>query len=120
MSTCDYELATPPEAPRARELWLQHAIGFALFEDVRGYATEHIDPELPPDARAAVQKGIDDAIYGLMMVIDGVTGDLTNSTHGVELGFIARLVRRDDSGERAVVSELDLLNGDGMCMGYHG
>jgi hypothetical protein len=119
MATCDYELAAPPEAPRQRELWLQHAIGFMLFEDVRGYATEQIDPGLAPEARAAVQKGIDDAVYGLMMVIDGVTGFLSNSTHGVELGVVARLVRRDDSGERSVVSELDLAQGDGMCMGYH-
>jgi hypothetical protein len=31
--------------------------------------------------RAAAQKGIDDAVYGLMMVIEGVTCGLSNSSH---------------------------------------
>ena len=32
MSTSDFELATPPTGVRQRELWLQHAAGFILFE----------------------------------------------------------------------------------------
>ncbi len=50
-----------------------------LFEDVRAYALEQIDPKLPPDVRAAAEKSIDDAVYGLMMVIDGVNGFLRNA-----------------------------------------
>ena len=70
MASNQYELATPPENPGALELWLQHAAGRIFFEDMRGYAIERIDSQLLPEARAAAQKGIDDAVYGLMMIID--------------------------------------------------
>ena len=120
MATYNYQLAGPPESKRARELWLQHAVGFILFEDIRRYALDQIDPRLAPEARVAVQKGIDDAVYGLMMVIDGVTGALSNDSDQVELSIIARHVRKDQKGESAVINELDLARGDGVCMGYHG
>jgi hypothetical protein len=109
----------PPTEPRAPELWLQHAAGFIIFEDVRRYAMERIDPALPDEARDAVQKGIDDAVYGLMMVIDGVTGGLSNTNRTVYIDFLVRLATRGDS-EGGLLSEVDLRQGDGMCMGYHG
>lgn len=118
MATFEHELADAPAEPRARELWLQHAAGFIVFEDVRRYAMERIDPSLTGEARAAVQKGIDDAVYGLMMVIDGVSGRLSNATHNVYIDFFVRLANR---GEKMnVESEVDLRHGDGMCMEYHG
>jgi hypothetical protein len=120
MATWPHELVEAPTEPRARELWLQHAAGFIILEDVRRYAMERIDPALPDDVRAAIQKGIDDAVYGLMMVIDGVTGGLSNASHTVYIDFIARLASRGDSGSCDVQSEIDLRQGDGMCMGYHG
>ena len=120
MATWQHELIDPPTEPRARELWLQHAAGFIVFEDVRRYAMERIDPSLPDEVRAAVQKGIDDTVYGLMMVVEGVTGGLSNASHTVYIDFIARLAARGDSENGGVLSEVDLRQGDGMCMGYHG
>lgn len=81
---------------------------------------ERIDPALTDESRAAVQKGIDDALYGLMMIIDGVTGGISNASHTVYIDFIVRLATRDDSEDGGILSEVDLRNGDGMCMGYHG
>lgn len=118
MATFEHELAAAPTDPRRRELWLQHAAGFIIFEDVRRYAMEQIDPALTGEARAAVQKGIDDAVYGLMMVIDGVSGGLSNENHSVFIDFIVRIATRGN--EQVVESEVDLRGGDGMCMGYHG
>jgi len=121
MATHNYQLAGPPESKRARELWLQHAVGFIVFEDIRRYALDKIDPHLAPEVHQAVQKGIDDAVYGLMMVIDGVTGALSNDSERVELSVVARHVMKDKQGvSGAVINELDLASGDGMCMGYHG
>jgi hypothetical protein len=119
MPTWQHELARPPVESRARELWLQHAAGFIVFEDIRRYATERIDPALTGEARAAVQQGIDDAVYGLMMVIDGVTGGISNASHTLYIDFIVRLAQRGDSTADRVLSEVDLGKGDGMCMGYH-
>lgn len=115
-----WELVDPPAEPRARELWLQHAAGFIVFEDVRRFAMERIDPTVSDETRAAVQKGIDDAVYGLMMVIDGVSGGISNASLTVYIDFIVRLVTRGESEAGRVQSEVDLRRGDGMCMGYHG
>ena len=35
-----YKLTNPPNETRARELWLQHAAGFILFQDMRKYACD--------------------------------------------------------------------------------
>jgi hypothetical protein len=115
VAASDYDLASPPLDDRARALWLQHAVGFILFEDVRRHAQERIDPCLDHVAREAAHKAIDDALYGLMMVVDGVTGALGNTTHTVSLDFSVRLAADDVSCET-----LDLRqDGDGMCMGFH-
>ena len=116
MASWQLELQPPPRDDRSFELWLQHAAGRILFEDVRGYALERVDPELSPDTRAAAEKAINDAVYGLMMVIDGVSGTLGNDQQAVELSVIVKL-HDQESGE---TTELDLKEGDGMCMGYHG
>lgn len=120
MATHKHELTSPPKDPRARELWIQHAAGFILFQDSRAYAIERIDPRLDAKARAAVVKGIDDALYGLMMIVDGVSGQLKNDSEQVSLALLVRHTRRSSSGDSAILNELDLQDGDGMCMGIHG
>lgn len=116
MASWELELQPPPKDEGAIELWLQHAAGRILFEDVRAYALAKMDRKLSAETRAAVEKGINDAVYGLMMVIDGVSGAIANKTQAVELSVAAQLVNRK-SGD--VVAQLDLRDGDGMCMGYH-
>jgi hypothetical protein len=120
MATWQHELVDPPAEPRARELWLQHAAGFIFFEDVRRYAMEQMDVALTDEVRAAVQKGIDHAVYGMMMVIDGVSGGISNESRTVYMDFIVRLAKRGGPGAGEVLSEVNLRDGDGMCMGYHG
>ena len=117
MATNDYTLSLPPSNTRELELWLQHAAGFILFEDMRQYAIQQIDPGLSADAQAAARKGIDDATYGLMMILDGVAGGLSNQQHRVNLRTTVELT---DINSQRTISELDLAAGDGMCMGYHG
>ena len=117
MATSDYILSEPPSKPRELELWLQHAAGFILFEDMRQYAIQQIDPGLSADAQAAARKGIDDAVYGLMMILDGVTGALSNPQYRVNLRTNVELT---DCNSQRTISDVDLADGDGMCMGYHG
>ena len=117
MATSDFRLSTRPTDPRKRELWLEHAAGFILFQDMRDYAIQQIDESLDADSRAAAMKGIDDAVYGLMMILDGVTGALTNDSQRVNLRVAAEFI--DCNNDETILS-LDLMDGDGMCMGYHG
>jgi hypothetical protein len=81
-----------------------------------GYALERIGPQVSAEARAAAEKAIDDAVYGTMMVIDGVSGRIANDTHAVELSVAVKLLNRETDG---IIAEMDLMQGDGMCMGYH-
>jgi hypothetical protein len=114
MSTSDFRLAPTPTSERERELWLQHAAGFILFEDVRAYAIARIDPKLDEVARDAARRAVDDALYGLMQVIDGVSAGLEDGPRRVHLDVSVLLV---DSGKTTSVR---LADGDGMCMGIHG
>jgi hypothetical protein len=114
MAATDFVLGEVPTDPRQLELWLQHAAGVILFEDVRHYALERLDPALDEETKSVVTRAVNDAVYGLMMVVDGVSGSLRNGDHAVELTMIARLRRGD-----TVMTEMDLQEGDGMCMGYH-
>ena len=118
MSSSDSVLGPPPTSQRHRELWLQHAAGFIFFEDVRAYASERLDPTLDETARMAALKAIDDAVYGLMMVLDGVTGSLGNSEYLVHLQTKVCLSRNRAKSE-APIDSIDLFHGDGMCMGFH-
>lgn len=112
-------LAPPPLDRRRRRLWLQHVAGRILFDDVRGYAINQLDAALDTGSRAAATGAIDAAMYGLMMVIDGVTGTLGNSDYRVDLRMTARMLDRRAEPHQ-VIDQLDLAEGDGMSMGYHG
>jgi hypothetical protein len=115
MPSWQFELCDTPTEPRARELWLQHAAGFILVEDVRQYAIEQLGEGLDPATRAAAIKGIDAALYRVMMVADGVTGGLRNKDRLVSVQISIRL---EEAGR--IEQELNLFDGDGACMGYHG
>ncbi|QDT38448.1 hypothetical protein [Stratiformator vulcanicus] len=117
MATYEYSLTQPPEEPRERELWLQHAAGFIIFEDVRAHARRQVNSELNGSAREAAFQAIDDAVGGLMQILDGVSGTLSNDTHSVGLRVTVEL---EDVATGKSVSTVDLAEGDGMCMGYHG
>lgn len=42
----EFTLAPVPPERRERDLWLQHAAGFVLFEDVRNYARDEVSADL--------------------------------------------------------------------------
>ena len=120
MATHDYELANPPTDKRELELWLQHAAGKIVFEDARQYAINKIDSKISSKSRDAAIKAIDDAIYGMMMIFDGVAGCLENTKHSVRLETLVTLSKKNESGDTVQIEGVRLSEGDEMCMGYHG
>jgi hypothetical protein len=110
-----YKLTNPPNEERARELWLQHAAGFILFQDMRKYAIDRIPSHTDDNTKELIIKGIDDTIYGLMMIMDGVTGCLKNDQYAVSIENIIKLERNGET-----LQEINTIHGDGMCMGFHG
>ena len=93
---------------------MRHVAGFILFEDVRGYVIPKIDPTTGEAERNAAAKAIDDAMYGLMMVLDGVTGSLGGIERRLHIDAVIRLTAGDEVLAEEIVSE-----GDEMCMGHH-
>lgn len=108
-------LAEPPAERRSLELWLQHAAGTLIFEKIRAPGLATISESASPEVREAVKAAVDATIYALMMQIDGVSEPLIGEEHEVQLNFGVSLWR----GE-TMVESLDLSEGDGMCIGYHG
>lgn len=110
-----FKLTDPPNEERRRELWLQHAAGFILFQDIRKYAIDRIPDNIDDNTKELIVKGIDDAVYGLMMIMDGVAGHLQNDQYTVSIENIIKLKSRGET-----IQEINTLDGDGMCMGFHG
>jgi len=110
-----YKLTAPPQDDRSRELWLQHAAGFILFRDMRDYAINNIPADTDEKTREKIIGGIDDAIYGLMMIMDGVVGVLQNEGYTVSIENNILLEKN-----REVIQKINIFHGDGMCMGFHG
>ncbi len=110
-----YLLTYPPEDDRNRELWLQHVAGFIIFQDMRNYAVERIPIDTTEEIKEQIIKGVDDAIYGLMMMMDGVSGTLSNDEYLVRIESKILLEKNE-----IVIQEINTLEGDGMCMGFHG
>ncbi|MDR0216897.1 MAG: hypothetical protein LBJ15_23215 [Comamonas sp.] len=111
-------LATPPTHEQDLELWLQHAAGKLLLDATRERARSKLaQRQLGQEAHQAALQSIDDAVYGLMQLLDGVSDPLANDDVYVGLRTTAELRRASDD---AVLHAVDLLHGDGMCMGWHG
>ena len=104
-------LASIPSDITNLSLWLQHAAGKLLLDATHERARSKLPAGLSDEARAAALQAVDDAVYGLMQLLDGVSDPLSNDECYVTL-------RR--SSDDAVLHALDLQDGDGMCMGFHG
>jgi hypothetical protein len=84
----------------------------------RDYEVERIPESATPEAREVATQAALDAIYGMMMLLDGVADSEIDKTHRFEYLLLAR-VRK--AGQAEPVEQFELApNGDGLCMGYHG
>ena len=119
MGSWEFEVARAPEEERARELWLQHAAGFILMQDVRIHALRELPATLSAGEREIAEKAIDAAVYGLMQVVDGVSGGLRNERERISLSLWVTHEEIDPAGNDRTLASMNLFEGDGMCMGVH-
>lgn len=96
------------------ELWMQNAAGLIIFERVRAAGLATLDEKANKNIKKAVELAVDATIYALMMQIDGVSGGLRGKAGELDLTYTVKLTKDDST-----VVEIDLRNGDGMCMGFH-
>ena len=84
----------------------------------RDYAFERIPDGTPREQRELAEKAALDAIYGVMMLLDGVADTPIDEHHRAEYMLSLRVL--SESGD-APVEQFELApDGDGMCMGFHG
>lgn len=108
------QLATPPVDERNFELWLQHAAGDIFFCDARDYARQQFAMRSTLD-QAIAHEAIDHALYGMMMIADGVTGSICGPAGIVHVSMTVHF-----TPVNGAPIALNLADGDGVCMGFHG
>ncbi len=111
-----FELADPPESGVPRSHWIEHAAGFILLNDVRDYALGQMPADLTDREQQVAVEAANHALYGLMMVADGVTGGLWNERHWLSVSLSVELEDRESGSTEG----LELFDSNGMCGWYHG
>ena len=107
-----------PSEPHARWLQAGNTFGWHLMTAARDYAVQRIPASASPGDREIAQKAALDAIYGIMMLLDGAAESKIDETHRVEYALVARIFA---SGQREAIEQFELApHGDGLCMGFHG
>jgi hypothetical protein len=108
-----------PEDKRTRELIVQHWFGRDLMAHARDFAAKRIPSTASPEARELAKKAALDAIYGVMQILDGVTGDPLDEQRAVEFLLLGRIVQTTDSGRPDVLEEYEIgPGGEGLCNGF--
>ena len=110
-------LGDVPDTERGRELWYQNAAGYILHTDAGLYAVRQLDADLSPDARAVALKAINDTLYGICMISDGVTGAISTPEGLTHVSI--QVSHQPAEVSSTMPFRLDLFNGEGACMGYH-
>ncbi len=107
-----------PADPHARWIEAGNTFGRHLLAAARDYAFERIPVSTLPEVRETAKRAALDAIYGMMMLLDGVTDTKLDKSHRVEYALVARVRTADQLDP---VEQFELApDGDGLCMGYHG
>ena len=95
-----------------------NTFGRQLMAASREYALGRIPKSATPKERELAEKAALDAIYGVMMLLDGVSESRIDKDHVAGYVLFSRIFA---SGQSEPVEELELApDGDGLCMGFHG
>ena len=99
--------------------WVEMANHFG--RDLMAAARDHAFGQIPADAsrevKAVAKKAAMDAIYGMLMLLDGVAGTGIDEENSVQYALSARVLSRCEDGRK--LEEIELApEGDGLCMGF--
>jgi hypothetical protein len=85
----------------------------------RDEALKRIPPDASAETREVAREAVQDALYNVMMMLEGVVGVTPGSGRALEFALICRV--RESEEPHTVVEELELApNGaESACMGFH-
>ena len=105
------------QEPHARWIDAGNNFGWHLMRAARDYAFKRIPKDASPEVRATAERAALDAIYGVMMLLDGVASS-TSGNAQIEYALVARI--RTGANANAVENIELAPDGDGLCMGFQG
>jgi hypothetical protein len=107
-----------PREEHARWIMAGNTFGRHLMAASREYALERIPKLATSKERELAEKAVLDAIYGVMMLLDGVSDSRIDKDHVAAYVLLSRIFA---SGQSEPVEQFELApDGDGLCMGFHG
>ena len=112
-----YRLAQPPTEPSRMRLWLENVAGFIMMNDVLSYSLARMHEDADIESRMLALERVRDAVYGLCMIADGVSGDMRGREVTARVSISISLT---DTATGRELERLELAEGDGACMGFHG
>ncbi len=108
-----------PTSPHSRWVQVGNTFGRHLMAAAKEYAFDRISESVPAADREIAQRAALDAIYGMMMLLDGVADSEIDAAHRVEYVLLAHV--REITESYDTVEEFELApDGDGLCIGFHG
>lgn len=103
-----------PADPGFRSVWLQNMVGRELMTHVRQRTRDELPPDLSAEAREAALRAVDEALYSLTMLVDGIFAPTRDETGRIQ--FQVDLVGRLQDVETGEVLHAESLHdGDGAC-----
>jgi hypothetical protein len=96
-----------------------HSFGHLLFANAKTHALAHLPSRATDAERRIADDAVTNALYGLMMIIEGVDGLPVSAGHRVEFALTARVRRIEPASEIVEQYELGPDGEESACMGFH-
>ncbi len=100
--------------PDGRWIDAANVFGHHLMASSRDYAFRNIPASADPMTQEIAKKCALDAIYGLLMILDGIPSNNIDEDTKVTYSLTAQVTRVGQTVERVELAP----EGDGLCMGY--
>jgi len=100
-----------PQDKRTREQIVQDWFGRDLMMHARDLAWKKIPSTATPEARELAKKAALDALYGVLQILEGASGDPIDAERAVEFLLLGRVVQTHDGGRDEVLEEHEICPG---------
>jgi hypothetical protein len=96
-----------------------HTFGHLLMAHARDDALEQIPAKVSDETRTIAMKAAVDALYNVMMILEGVVSAQGDESHKIDFALIARVRKREEPYD--VIEEFELApeGEEPVCMGFH-
>jgi hypothetical protein len=96
-----------------------HTFGYLLFDHALRSAVAEVPASATPETKAVAAKAATDALYNVMMILEGVVGAPGDDQHSIEFALTARVRNRESPYECVEQFELAPNGNEPACMGFH-